>query len=317
MKVFLTDPTSHQASGELHNLGDIIIKQAITSNFDVPGAFEWIDIDRLASGALPPGSLLILAGANILANNPFFNPSVWRPPLREYLRQHYVLLFGIGWWQYQDNVNAVSRMFYRRALVQDLPHSVRDGYTARMLASCGVKNVLNTGCPTMWKLNDEYHFGESKPAAVVFTLTDYYQDRQRDKELVQLLLEEYEDVRFFPQGIGDCEYLTSLGFDSSRIRVLERSLDAFDSLLRSEPIDYVGTRLHAGIRALQNGRRAFVVSVDNRATEISRDTGLPVVERAALGTLRKRIESEFDLNLRVDREAIREFKASLSRTFAG
>ena len=317
MKLYFTDPTSHQANGELYNLGDIIIKQAIAANIQEFGEVNWIAIDQLSSGALPPGSLLILAGANILANNPFFNTSVWRPPLSEYLRKHYVLLFGIGWWQYQDKVNALSQAFYRRALVQDMLHSVRDGYTARMLASCGVQNVLNTGCPTMWKLNDEYHFGESKPGAVVFTLTDYYRDREHDQELVRMLLDEYEEVRFFPQGIGDCAYLSSLGFDSMRIRVLERSLDAFDGLLQSDPIDYVGTRLHAGIRALQNGRRAFVVSVDNRATEISRDTGLPVVERAALGTLRKRIQSEVDLNLRIERQAIGRFKASLPGIFAG
>jgi hypothetical protein len=42
-------------------------------------------------------------------------------------------------------------------------------------------------------------------------------------------------------------------------------------------VDFVGARLHGGIRALQRGRRTLTIALDNRAREIAGDTGMPVV----------------------------------------
>jgi polysaccharide pyruvyl transferase WcaK-like protein len=55
------------------------------------------------------------------------------------------------------------------------------------------------------------------------------------------------------------------------------TLAAYDAVLQAGPVDFVGNRLHGGIRALQKGRRALILSLDNRAAEIARDTCLPVI----------------------------------------
>lgn len=34
-------------------------------------------------------------------------------------------------------------------------------------------------------------------------------------------------------------------------------------------MDFVGTRLHGGIRAMQHKQRAIIIEIDNRAKEIS------------------------------------------------
>lgn len=47
-------------------------------------------------------------------------------------------------------------------------------------------------------------------------------------------------------------------------------------------MDYVGTRLHAGIWCLKKGIRTMIIAVDNRARQIGADTGLPVIERDLL-----------------------------------
>jgi len=56
------------------------------------------------------------------------------------------------------------------------------------------------------------------------------------------------------------------------------TLQAFDALLAG-PVDYIGTRLHGGIRAFDRGAWGLIVAVDNRALEIGKDTGLPVHAR--------------------------------------
>ena len=53
----------------------------------------------------------------------------------------------------------------------------------------------------------------------------------------------------------------------------------YDRILVEQDVDFIGARLHGGIRALQHGRRALVIPVDNRATEIGKSTALPVISR--------------------------------------
>ena len=70
------------------------------------------------------------------------------------------------------------------------------------------------------------------------------------------------------------------------------SLQALDEILTID-IDYLGTRLHAGIRALQNKKRTLILAVDNRAIEISKDTNLPVVPRNDWESITSWIESDY------------------------
>ena len=44
-------------------------------------------------------------------------------------------------------------------------------------------------------------------------------------------------------------------------------------------LDYVGTRLHAYIRAVQHGKRAINIVVDDRGKEMGRDFNLTIVRR--------------------------------------
>jgi hypothetical protein len=319
MKLYLTDPTSHREGEVVSNLGDIIIKDAVLDN--LPAELNehlggWVPIDFYAQGyQMARGDLLVLAGANIIANSPFRNPSVWRPALRDAVRGDYLVLFGIGWWQYQKDPGALTGLFYRHYMLRSgVQHSVRDSYTKTMLEKCGIGNVINTGCPTMWKLPEYMSFGSTKPDRVVFTLTDYYRHPEYDRALLQILLDNYKGVHFFPQGSEDINYLHSIATPRQleSIVVLERTMEAYNSILASEGIDYVGTRLHAGIRALQKKRRAFVLSVDNRATEISKDTNLPVLERKSWQTLTDRLYSDFSVHLRINHAGIEKFKDSIA-----
>ena len=65
------------------------------------------------------------------------------------------------------------------------------------------------------------------------------------------------------------------------INVISPNLNAYDEVLSSnQSLDYVGTRLHGGVRALQKRRRSLILTIDNRAHEIALNTRLPVVARS-------------------------------------
>lgn len=204
-----------------------------------------------------------------------------------------LILFGVGWWQYQGAINDYTKRILRQVLHPNALHAARDSYTVQKLRSIGIENVLMTSCPTVWSLTPQHCqiVPSNKAESVVCTVTDYNKDPDRDRRLLEVLQKHYWQVYFWPQGGGDTIYLQSLAADTSALTVLPYNLKDFDELLRTHPnIDYVGTRLHGGIRALQHGRRSLILGIDNRALEISRDIGLPVLHEADMLHLERVIQ---------------------------
>jgi len=180
-----------------------------------------------------------------------------------------------------------------------------------MLAKAGVANAVNTGCPTMWRLTPEHcaDIPAAKGREVVATLNTYIPDRGSDGRLIDTLVRHYDRVHFWIQTQADYEYARSFGHPLS---YLNPSVSALDELLASTvSVDYVGNRLHAGIRALQHGRRTVIVEIDNRAFEMGRDFGLPTVSRNDFDTLTGLIEDPLHTEIDLPTEAIARWKASL------
>ncbi len=91
----------------------------------------------------------------------------------------------------------------------------------------------------------------------------------------------------------------------------EPTLAAYDALLAAGDSDYIGTRLHGGVRALETGAWGVIVAVDNRALEISRDTGLPVHARGERDAIRATVERRAPLDVRLPYDQITAWKAQL------
>ena len=217
-----------------------------------------------------------------------------------------------GWWQYQDSPDDFSAAILRDALSSSLPQSVRDNYTRDKLHGIGLQNVINTGCPTLWRLTPELlnRIPTTKADSALVMLTDYNKNRTADRTLLDLVTSQYRQVYFWPQGSKDAQYLAE--FESPMIQ-LDRSLAALEQLLQAdEPIDFIGTRLHGGIKCLQHARRSLVVGIDNRATEIAADTGLPVVARTNLDGVKAWIVGSGTVDLKVDQAAIKRWKWELT-----
>jgi hypothetical protein len=110
----------------------------------------------------------------------------------------------------------------------------------------------------------------------------------------------------------DFAYLRSFGDD---IVIIEPSLRAYDDLLTSpQDLDYVGNRLHGGIRALQHGRRTIIVEIDNRAQEMGRDFQLPTVPRKDFERLAAMIDSDLEISVRPPVAEVRRWKQGLRAT---
>lgn len=217
----------------------------------------------------------VLGGTNLLSSNmPWYMQWRLRPADLRFL-DHNVLLLGVGWWQYQGAPNWFTRRLLTRVLASDAPHSVRDSMTRRQLTHLDL-DAINTSCPTMWGLPDRPEMAGSVSDSVVITFTNYNRVPELDARFLRAVQDVYPRVKLWPQHVDDRSYVNRL---SSGVEVISEDLRAFEQAL-DDGADYFGTRLHAGIKALQRGRRSTIIAVDNRAAEIRRDTGLPVVSRS-------------------------------------
>ncbi len=222
-------------------------------------------------------------------------------------------LFGVGFDSENECFDFYTKHLMRGMLCKNGYHSVRDSFSEKMLKKMGVENVLNTGCPTMWCLTPEHceKISETKGKNVICTVTDYCRDDVHDADMLSILAESYDKVYLWLQGRGDREYVENLGF-ADKVIFVGSSLDEYKKVLKERDLDYVGTRLHAGIYALSEGHRALVISVDNRAKCISADTGLPTLSRDFVSVLlREKIYGEIRTELTLPWDNIKKFLSGI------
>ena len=260
---------------------------------------------------LRDADVVFVGGTNALSNNMNAHGN-WRLRLSDLIRFRNVVLLGVGWWQYQDTeLSWTTRFRLKHVLSKRFVHWARDSYTSSKLNALDVRTV-NCGCPTLRKLTPEHCAGISpvKGRAAVITLTDYFSDRMDTQRIIwDVVRRNYQHIYFWPQAYHDL-YLAAK-ICQQGVEYLPPSLRAFDAFLQERrDVDVVGTRLHAGIRALQFGRRAIIVGMDNRSIEMGKDFNLPVVCTDHLASqLEERIRSSWPTRINLPREAIARWAA--------
>ena len=299
------------------NLGDFIIMDAVREQclelfsgdmiLNVPTHEK---ISKPSFDIARKSDIKLVGGTNLLSSN-MLHYNQWKINIFDSFRMSGICLFGVGWWQYQNKPDFYTRCILKNVLSDQVLHSVRDDYTKDMLAKIGITNILNTGCPTMWRLTEEHcsAIPEAKAENVVFTITDYNRDAEADTKLVRLLNDSYDTVYFWPQGSSDLEYLQSLELKDVNIQLLSPNLESYNQILNVESIDFVGTRLHAGIRALQHKKRTIIIGIDNRAAEKARNFNLPVVMRSNIDDLGSQIHGNFKTKISIPHESIIKWKS--------
>lgn len=307
MKTILLDPSIDSS-----NVGDQIIQQSVRKGLSglidlmssVPTQ-RWLSAEerRIAAAS----HLAIVGGTNLLSSNmPWYQQ--WKVgPRSAKVFANKVVLMGVGWWQYQDEPNAYTKWILNRVLSRDHVHSVRDEYTRTRLSRLGF-NVVNTACPTMWSLSDLVP-SINRPKSCIVTLTDYNKNLDEDQWLLDEVAKYYDHVVVWPQAVRDAEYAKTF---RGNFRVEEPTLEAYDRLLASEA-DYIGTRLHGGIRAFQSKHWGMIVAVDNRALEIGRDTMLPVHARGRREDIALSMRERSQQNIQLPSDAIELWKQQFAK----
>ena len=304
-------------SAASNNLGDKVIMEAVNAELApvFPGAamfavtsHEWMGPH--SRKLIRESEWAIAGGTSLLSSRMWFRCS-WRVQPMDALAGLNIVCMGVGWYQYQHAPDPYSRWMLRSLLHPTALHSVRDSYTLAKFHSLGLKNVVNTACPTMWQLTPDHcaSLPKAKGRSVLTTINSYPKlfDRDADGRMFEMLRRHYDSVYCWIQTYSDYEYARSLDPD---LLFVDPSLGALDAILSSEvDLDYVGNRLHAGIRALQKGRRSVIVEIDNRAREMGGDFGLPTVGRTEFDRLESMIAQPFEIAVNLPVREIEQWKA--------
>lgn len=306
------------------NIGDEIINDSIRINW--PELYKHNYINRYPSHT-PPHSwwqqlingkhirlyremdYKILCGTNALFTNMFRPYMSWNVHMLNAGILKNTILLGVGAGINSKHINFYTKRLFNKILSRDIIHSTRDEYTKNLLLELGFKAV-NTGCPTIWGLTPEHceAIPKVKSSDVVFTLTSSRSDITKDKLMIDIILRNYQNVFFWPQQYSDIEYLESLKVKG--IISITPNLQAYDELLGSS-IDYVGNRLHGGIRSLQHKNRSIIISIDYRAKNMAKDYTLPIISRNDIESrLETMINSNFSTEIKgIDFDKIKEWKS--------
>ncbi len=246
------------------NLGDLIIVGSmlkelsfVLDKLHVTNVPTHDYIGKVGRKLIQESPLSLMLGTNILQSKHKMNRG-WR------LRRgdaaslaNKVLLCGVGWSNYEKRVRYRQKRFYRKALNSELLHSVRDSRVQEMLHAIGITNVVNTSCLTTWSLNEEHckEIPTKKSSKAVFTVTGH-KPSDSDRLMLSTLDTIYDELHFWPQQLGDMEYFLSVADEAmlKKANIIPPSLNAYDAFLAENDTDYVGTRLHGGIRALQHDK---------------------------------------------------------------
>ncbi|RYF91932.1 MAG: polysaccharide pyruvyl transferase family protein, partial [Chitinophagaceae bacterium] len=201
-------------------------------------------------------------------------------------------------------------------LSDKLIHSVRDSYTRNMLKSIGIENVLNTTCPTLWQLSPAHcaEVATKKASRVITTLTFYKKNEALDRRLLEILSSRHEQVMLWVQGVEDVSYMQQIFPGHEKIMLVPPTIEAFNTILGDPGIEYVGTRLHAGVRAIQRKKRTLIVAVDNRAIEIGKDTNLNVIPIKEVERATDFIDRDYITDIRLPEEEIRNWKSQFKNS---
>ena len=261
--------------------------------------------------AIADSTYKFVCGTNLINNNMLRRTNQWNVNLFNIRYIENSICIGVGKLNSPGKKGEFyTKALYKKLLNQDYIHSVRDENTFNYFQSLGLK-VLNTRCVTMWKLKKDFckTIRQEKADSVVFTLTDYNRDKKRDLQMVNIIMENYNNIYFWPQGMYDEDYLKEiLPVGIEKIHILAPNVNAYEKILSKE-IDYIGTRLHAGIFALRNSSRSIIISIDDRMNGLKKYFSKEVfVNRNDIEELNNRINSKIVVEVDLDENAIHQFK---------
>lgn len=306
------------------NKGDDIISECFKEEMDyilskkfvlnLPthvSAFHWYQVLRNSSALQRYSScrLKFVAGTNLLVKSLLTHYPQWNINLFNCKPFAGSVLVGVGAGA-GEKTDWYTKQVYKRVLSDEFIHSVRDERSKEFVESLG-KRALNTGCVTMWMLTPEFckRIPTKKANNVIFTLTPRHGEEEKDRFLIALLKRLYTNVSFWVQGDSDYNWFMRLGMDEG-IEIVPPTISAYHNKLQQSDLDYVGTRLHAGVYAMRHSRRSVIIAIDERARGINNSNNLVCLERNEVESqLEDLILSEFKTEIKMPYDKIEQWKS--------
>jgi polysaccharide pyruvyl transferase WcaK-like protein len=326
MKIVLLDPSLKNKNENSDNLGDLIIRDSILLELNV--IFNNPTINRISTHEpfdnnslekIDTADLVFVGGTNILTTRvknfnrlKAFERSDYAPGINKK-----IILFGCGTNVYESRFDLRSFIYYRKILNNNFFQSFRDDYSRKKFSPLFLKS-LNTSCPTTWRLNINFTNQFNPLYPTLFTLTDYSKDYSKDIQLIKIIVENTNNrIYFFPQGANDEEYLKLLiknnNLFKDKIQILDRSYQSLIYFLNNNKINYIGTRLHAGILCYQFENPNLIIAIDNRAREISKDINLNTCDRVNLESIMDWLHNKVQIRkLAIPYDSIAKWKSQFS-----
>ena len=252
--------------------------------------------------------LKFVGGSNIMVPNLLTHYPQWNINIGNYHPVKGAILVGVGAGAgAEKGSNWYTRYIYQHMLNREYYHSARDERSKLYMESLGLK-AINTGCVTMWMLTPEHcaQIPIKKADKVVFTITAGCFD-ERDQQMLDILLRNYKEVYFWPQGRSDYEQYGRL-IHTENVHVLQASKEAYDRYLTENDTDYVGTRLHGGVYAMRHKRRAIIIAIDERARAINEKNHLNCIEKTDIDGLEAYMNSDIKTDIRMPFDEITRWK---------
>lgn len=80
-----------------------------------------------------------------------------------------------------------------------------------------------------------------------------------------------------------------------------------------DDVEYVGTRLHAGMYAMQHKKRSIIIAIDHRVRDMNTVYAINIIERENIYDLEKKINSCFVTDINLNEDNIRKWKSQFRR----
>ncbi|MGN0005691.1 MAG: polysaccharide pyruvyl transferase family protein [Candidatus Gastranaerophilaceae bacterium] len=209
-----------------------------------------------------------------------------------------------------DNVDSYTTKVYRQVLNHDYYHSVRDERSKEYVENVLGLKAINTGCVTMWMLTPEFckTIPTKKADTALITLTARPEINQNEQKMIDIVQRNYSKVYCWIQGDKDLEYFNQFS-NTDNIKLIPPTKDAYENVLNTVDLDYIGTRLHGGVYAMRHRKRAIIIAIDERAREINAKNNLNCLMIDEMDKLDDMINSEFETKIVMPFDEIARWKA--------
>lgn len=209
-----------------------------------------------------------------------------------------------------DYTNKYTTKLYRQILNHDYYHSVRDERSKEYVENVLGLKAINTGCVTMWMLTPEFckTIPTKKSDTALITLTARPELNPNEQKMIDIVQKNYSKVYCWIQGDRDLDYFNKFS-NTENIELIPPTKDAYENILNTVDLDYIGTRLHGGVYAMRHRKRSIIIAIDERAKEINAGNNLNCLMIDEMDKLDDMINSEFETKIVMPFDEIARWKA--------